>query len=195
VERTDSSAARKIRHAGNWRRRGTPVVMLSRRGHRIRGFGQQGVRWRLRLIELKLAYRMVPLVGAILAPDSGPALLASLCDYVVAVRGIATFGWRPGLVRPRPAKTSARRTWRRRRTCLNGTIDAAVDSRPTPWKRSDASVPYASNASADLPVHHSSQPSSTAAPARLRRPYQFRRAYDMHKLIAGLIDADSLGRI
>jgi propionyl-CoA carboxylase beta chain len=180
--------------------RGTPVVMLLEGGgHRIQeGLDSRefGVGFDLIEMETRLS-GWVPLVGAILGPGfGGPALLASLCDYVVAVRGIATFGMAPpGLVKAAVGEDiSAEELGGADAHASYGTIDAAVDSEADAMeaiRRYLSTMP--SNASADLPVHQSRQPEAAAA-AQLDSavPTNFRRAYDMHRVIAGLIDADSL---
>ncbi|MCL2542102.1 MAG: hypothetical protein FWE71_06515 [Nocardioidaceae bacterium] len=178
--------------------RGIPVVMLmDGGGHRIHE-GLDAKEFAIGVDVQHLHTRLsgwVPMVGAILGPGFGaPTLTASLCDYVVAVRGTATVGMAPPpLVRAATGEVigdevsgpDAQAGW--------GNIDLAVD---TEEEALDALRCYLdtlpANAEAPLPVRLASPPRRTAAAALddtvVADP---RRAYDVYDVIAGLVDEDS----
>lgn len=180
--------------------RGHPVVMLfDGGGHRIHegldardfagGFDIQQAQTRLS--------GWVPMVAAILGPGYGqPTIAASLCDYVVAVRGIASLGMAPpALVRAATGETTDAEA-------LNGpdaqasygTIDAAVD---TEEEALEALRWYLdllpSNAEAELPREVSAAPRVDAA-RKLDEavPANLRAGYDMAEVVAGIVDDDSV---
>jgi len=179
--------------------RGIPVVMLfDGGGHRIQegldartfagGFDIQEMQTRLS--------GWVPMVAAMLGPGYGqPTLAASLCDYVVAVRGIATIGMAP------PALVKAAIGEDVSQSGINtpdaqasyGTVDQVVDTEEQALvavRRYLALVP--SNCAAPLPP----EPGRAADPDLAARvddlvPANLRQAYDMREVIAGLVDEGS----
>lgn len=180
--------------------RGHPVVMLfDGGGHRIHegldardfagGFDIQQAQTRLS--------GWVPMVAAILGPGYGqPTIAASLCDYVVAVRGIATVGMAPpALVRAATGEaTDAEALNGPDAQASYGTIDAAVD---TEEEALEALRWYLdllpSNAEADLPREVSAAPRADAARALDGVvPANLRVGYDMAEVIAGIVDDDSV---
>lgn len=189
-----------------WRRcseiaatRGIPLVMLlDGGGHRIHegldardfagGFDIQEMQTRLS--------GWVPMVAAILGPGYGqPTLGASMCDYVVAVRGIATIGMAPpALVRAATGETTDAESLNGADVQASyGSIDQAVD---TEEEALDALRWYLdlmpSNAEAELPREVGAPPRATAADAiDTRVPADLRQAYDMAEVIAGIVDEDS----
>lgn len=189
-----------------WRRcseiaatRGIPLVMLlDGGGHRIHegldardfagGFDIQEMQTRLS--------GWVPMVAAILGPGYGqPTLGASMCDFVVAVRGIATIGMAPpALVRAATGETTDAEALNGADVQASyGAIDQAVD---TEEEALDALRWYLdlmpSNAEAELPREVSAPPRADAAEAiDLAVPANLREAYDMAEVIAGIVDEDS----
>lgn len=189
-----------------WRRcseiaatRGIPLVMLfDGGGHRIHegldardfagGFDIQQMQTRLS--------GWVPMVAAILGPGYGqPTLGASMCDYVVAVRGTATIGMAPpALVRAATGETTDAESLNGADVQASyGSIDLAVD---TEDEALDALRWYLdllpSNAEAELPREVSALPrADAAATIDTAVPANLRQAYDMAEVIAGLVDEDS----
>lgn len=179
--------------------RGIPVVMLfDGGGHRIQegldarsfagGFDIQEMQTRLS--------GWVPMVAAMLGPGFGqPTLTASLCDYVVAVRGIAMLGMAPpALVRAATGEdVDAEASYSADAQARHGTVDRIVDSED---EALDALRCYLallpSNAEADLPDDGPCDPDPGAA-ARLDDviPANLRQGYDVHDVLAGLVDEDS----
>lgn len=180
--------------------RGFPVVMLfDGGGHRIQeGLDAREFAGGFDIMELQTRLSgWVPLVAAILGPGYGqPTLLAALCDYVVAVRGIATMGMAPpALVRAAIGEdVDAEALGGADAQASFGTIDLAVDSEPEALdsiRRYLACMP--SNALADVPMETPAGPEPQAATALDRVvPVEFRRGYDMHDVIAGMVDEDSV---
>ncbi|GAB3068131.1 carboxyl transferase domain-containing protein [Nocardioides zeae] len=179
--------------------RGIPVVMLlDGGGHRIQegldaatfagGFDIQETQARLS--------GWVPMVAAILGPGYGqPTLAASLCDYVVAVRGIASIGMAPpALVRAATGEDvddlgidtpDAQASY--------GTIDLAVDDED---EAIDALRYYLdalpSNAEASLPVEPPRPPDPEAAHGLdAVVPADLRQSYDMWDVLLGIVDEGS----
>lgn len=189
-----------------WRRcseiaatRGIPLVMLlDGGGHRIHegldardfagGFDIQEMQTRLS--------GWVPMVAAILGPGYGqPTLAASMCDYVVAVRGVATIGMAPpALVRAATGEdVDAEELNGADVQASYGAIDLAVD---TEEEALEALRWYLdvlpSNAEAELPREVPAAPLPRAAAAiDARVPANLRQAYDMTEVIAGIVDEDS----
>lgn len=180
--------------------RGHPVVMLfDGGGHRIHegldardfagGFDIQQMQTRLS--------GWVPMVAAILGPGYGqPTIAASLCDYVVAVRGIATLGMAPpALVRAATGEaTDAEALNGPDAQAAYGTIDAAVD---TEEEALEALRWYLdllpSNAESDLPREVPAAPRGDAARALDGAvPANLRVGYDMAEVIAGIVDDNSV---
>ncbi|WP_145726718.1 acyl-CoA carboxylase subunit beta, partial [Nocardioides sp. J9] len=179
--------------------RGIPLVLLlDGGGHRIHegldardfagGFDIQEMQTRLS--------GWVPMVAAILGPGYGqPTIAASLCDYVVAVRGIATAGMAPpALVRAATGEsTDAEAVNGPDAQATYGTIDMAVD---TEDEALDAIRWYLdllpSNAEAELPLEVTALPRADAAAAIDDAvPANLRQGYDMAEVIAGIVDEDS----
>lgn len=189
-----------------WRRcaeiaaaRGIPLVMLfDGGGHRIHegldardfagGFDIQEMQTRLS--------GWVPMVAAILGPGYGqPTLGASMCDFVVAVRGMATIGMAPpALVRAATGEnTDAEALNGADIQASYGSVDLAVD---TEAEALDALRWYLdllpSNAEAELPREVSATPRKDASAAiDSTVPADLRQAYDMAEVIAGIVDEDS----
>lgn len=180
--------------------RGHPLVMLfDGGGHRIHegldardfagGFDIQQAQTRLS--------GWVPMVAAILGPGYGqPTIAASLCDYVVAVRGIASLGMAPpALVRAATGEaTDAEALNGPDAQASYGTIDAAVD---TEEEALEALRWYLdllpSNAEAELPREVPALPRNDAAAALDDAvPANLRVGYDMAEVIAGIVDDDSV---
>ncbi|MFE6922051.1 acyl-CoA carboxylase subunit beta [Nocardia sp. NPDC057663] len=179
--------------------RGIPVVMLfDGGGHRLQegldartfagGFDIQQVQTRLS--------GWVPMVAAILGPGFGqPTLTASLCDYVVAVRGTASLGMAPpALVRAATGEEiDAESLYGADAQAGFGTIDLAVD---TEEDALDALRWYLellpANADQPPPTEHPTGPDPEAA-TRLDTvvPANLRVGYDMDLVIAGLVDEES----
>jgi acetyl-CoA carboxylase carboxyltransferase component len=179
--------------------RGIPVVMLfDGGGHRI----QEGLDARdfaggfdIQEMQARLS-GWVPMVAAVMGPGFGqPTLAASLCDYVVAVRGTATLGMAP------PALVRAATGEAVDVDALNtpdaqasfGTIDLAVD---TEDEALEALRDYLSllpaNSEADLPTDPPILPDPHAAGVIDELvPENLRQAYDMRQVIAGLVDEAS----
>ncbi len=136
----------------------------------------------------------VPMVAAILGPGFGqPTISASLCDYVVAVRSIATVGMAP------PALVAAA-TGEVPPDDLNspdvqagfGTIDDVVDTEV----EAIAALRWyldllPSNAEAPLPIEVSAEPAVAPEVLDTLVPADLRRGYDMRQVVAGLVDEDS----
>lgn len=180
--------------------RGIPVVMLfDGGGHRISegldarlfagGFDIQEVQARLS--------GWVPMVAAFLGPGYGqPTLAASLCDYVVAVRGIATVGMAPpALVRAATGEDVADLGIDTPDSqAAFGAIDLAVDSEE---EALDALCDYLallpSNCEAALPAVAPLDPDPVDA-ARIDDlvPANLREGYDMRAVLQGILDKDSL---
>jgi acetyl-CoA carboxylase carboxyltransferase component len=189
-----------------WRRcaeiaatRGIPLVMLlDGGGHRIHegldardfagGFDIQEMQTRLS--------GWVPMVAAILGPGYGqPTLAASMCDFVVAVRGISSIGMAPpALVRAATGETTdAEALHGADAQASYGSIDLAVD---TEEEALDALRWYLdllpSNAEAELPREVAAPPRPDAAAAiDSAVPASLRQAYDMAEVITGIVDEDS----
>lgn len=179
--------------------RGIPVVMLfDGGGHRIHegldardfagGFDIQETLTRLS--------GWVPLVAAILGPGFGqPTLTAALCDYVVAVRGIASVGMAPPiLVKAATGEEPDHDAlYSPDAQARFGTIDLAVDDEEDALLALRvylATLP--ASAEAPLPSEAGLLPDAQAA-ARLDDivPADLRASYDMHDVIAGIVDEDS----
>lgn len=179
--------------------RGIPVVMLfDGGGHRIQegldartfagGFDIQEAQARLS--------GWVPMVAAMMGPGFGqPTLAASLCDYVVAVRGIATVGMAPPvLVKAATGEDVAE-------SGINspdmqasyGTIDLAVDSEDEALQAlRDYLALLPSNCEASLPAAAAVDPEpGLLAGLDMTVPANLRQAYDMAAVIGGIVDQDS----
>lgn len=179
--------------------RGIPVVMLlDGGGHRIHegldardfagGFDIQQMTTRLS--------GWVPLVAVLLGPGYGqPTLAAALCDYVVAVRGIATAGMAPpALVRAATGEDAdVAAIFSADAQAGFGTVDLAVDDEAdalVALRIYLATVPP--NADAPLPLESGLHPEPAAAHALdAVVPSDLRAGYDMYDVIAGLVDEDS----
>lgn len=179
--------------------RGIPVVMLlDGGGHRIHegldardfagGFDIQEMTTRLS--------GWVPMVAALLGPGYGqPTLAAALCDYVVAVRGIATAGMAPpALVRAATGEEAdVEALFSADAQAGFGTVDLAVDDEEealVALRIYLATVPP--NADAPLPQESGLQPAPAAELALDSIvPSDLRLGYDMHDVVAGLVDEDS----
>lgn len=179
--------------------RGIPVVMLlDGGGHRIHegldardfagGFDIQETLTRLS--------GWVPLVAAILGPAYGqPTLAAALCDYVVAVRGISMIGMAPpALVKAATGESpDTEALFSADAQAGFGTIDLAVDDEEDALLALRvylATLP--ANAEAPPPHesgHHPEPPAAQALDSVI--PSDLSVAYDMHDVIAGLVDEDS----
>ncbi|WP_157951421.1 acyl-CoA carboxylase subunit beta [Rhodococcus opacus] len=179
--------------------RGIPVIMLfDGGGHRIdegldgRDFGG-GFDFQQVLARLS---GWVPLVAAILGPAYGqPALTASLCDYVVAVRGHAEVGMAPQrVVRAATGEeVQPNGTYSADAQASFGGVDLAVDDETEALLELRlylATMP--SNANASLPSESGLQPEpGAAAVLDSLVPAESRRGYDMQRVIAGIVDRDS----
>jgi len=180
--------------------RGIPVVMLlDGGGHRIHegldardfagGFDIQEMTTRLS--------GWVPLVAVLLGPGYGqPTIAAALCDYVVAVRGIATAGMAPpALVKAATGEDAdVDALFSADAQAGFGTVDLVVDD------EADALVALRiylatlpPNAEAPLPHEPGLDPEPDAARALdTVVPADLQVGYDMDDVIAGLVDADSI---
>lgn len=179
--------------------RGIPVVMLfDGGGHRI----EEGLDARafaggfdIQQLQARLS-GWVPMVAAVLGPAYGqPTLAASLCDYVVAVRGTSALGMAPPVL----AVAATGESFEAESSCgadaqeANGTVDLAVD---TEEEALDALRWYLavmpSNAEAALPAEATQAPDPGAARALdAVVSANLRQAYDMNRVIAGIVDLDS----
>jgi len=179
--------------------RGIPVVMLfDGGGHRIHeGLDARDFAGGFDIHEMQTRLSgWVPMVAAILGPGYGqPTLAASLCDYVVAVRGIASVGMAPpSLVRAATGETTAAEAINSPDAQASyGAIDLAVD---TEQEALDALRWYLdllpSNAEAELPREVAAAPRAEAEAALDDAvPANLRTAYDMAEVIAGIVDEDS----
>ena len=178
--------------------RGIPVVMLmDGGGHRIHE-GLDAKEFAIGVDVQHLHTRLsgwVPLVAAILGPGFGaPTLTASLCDYVVAVRGIATLGMAPPpLVKAATGEVLGDDVSGPDAQARFGNLDAAVDSEEEAF---DAIRLYLdtlpANAEAPLPIRAPEPPAARAA-ALLDATVSAdpRAAYDMYDVLAGLVDEES----
>lgn len=177
--------------------RGIPVAMLfDGGGHRIHeGLDARDFAGGFDIHEMQTRLSgWVPMVAAILGPGFGqPTLAAALCDYVVAVRGIASVGMAPPALVRAATGEEAGDINSPDAQARYGTIDLAVD---TEDEALDALRWYLdllpSNAEAPLPREVEAAPRADAAggldglvPANLRE------AYDMADVIAGIVDEDS----
>lgn len=178
--------------------RGIPLVsLLDGGGHRIHeGLDARAFAVGVDVQELHTRLSgWVPMVAAVLGPGYGaPTLSASLCDYVVAVRGIATLGMAPPpLVRAATGEELDESISGPDQQAAYGNIDVALDDE---HEACDAIRWYLAclpaNADAPLPVEAPVAP-DPAAEAALDETVSAdpRRAYDMHEVIAGLVDEDS----
>lgn len=179
--------------------RGIPVVMLfDGGGHRIsEGLDARvfGAGFDLQQVQAQLS-GWVPMVAAMLGPAYGqPTLAASLCDFVVAVRGMASIGMAP----PALAAAATGEKFDAEAVCgaaaqaRYGTVDLAVDSED---EALDALRAYLAllpaNAEAPLPREPAAAPDPVAAAAIDEAvPANLRQAYDMAAVLAGIVDADS----
>lgn len=177
--------------------RGIPVVMLlDGGGHRVsegldaRAFGGG---FDLQQTQAQLS-GWVPMVAAVLGPAYGqPTLAASLCDYVVAVRGQAALGMAPPalVVAATGEQFDAEALCGADAQSEHGLVDLAVD---TELDALDALRWYLaalpSNAEAPLPIEAPVEPDDGAALDELV-PSNLRKPYDMHRVIAGIVDLDS----
>jgi acetyl-CoA carboxylase carboxyltransferase component len=179
--------------------RGMPVVMLlDGGGHRItEGLDGRAFAGGFDIQELQARLSgWVPMVAAVLGPGFGqPTLAASLCDYVVAVRGIATIGMAPPvLVRAATGEDVDG-------SGLNtpdvqasyGTIDLAVDDEEQALAavRSYLAL-LPQNCEAPLPGAPALAPRPRFAEALDDAvPANLRQAYDMRAVVAGLVDEGS----
>lgn len=177
--------------------RGIPVVMLfDGGGHRISegldarlfagGFDIQETQARLS--------GWVPMVAAFLGPGYGqPTLAASLCDYVVAVRGLASLGMAPpALVRAATGEdVSGDGIDTPDSQARFGAIDLAVD---TEEEALDALCAYLAllpqNCEAPLPVAVALEPEAVEIDALVSA--NLREGYDMRAVLRGILDEDSM---
>lgn len=180
--------------------RGIPVVMLlDGGGHRIHegldardfagGFDIQEMTTRLS--------GWVPLAAALLGPGYGqPTLAAALCDYVVAVRGIATAGMAPpALVRAATGEhADVEALFSADAQAGFGSVDLVVDDEADALLALRiylATLPP--NADAPLPQEAGLRPEPAAARALdTVVPGDLHVGYDMDDVIAGLVDEDSM---
>lgn len=179
--------------------RGIPLVMLlDGGGHRItEGLDAREFAGGVDIQEL--ATRLsgwVPIVAAFLGPGYGqPTLGAALADYAVAVRGISRIGMAPpALVQAATGEAvDEEALFGADAQAAYGAIDLAVDDEEDALLALRvflATLP--ANAEADLPLEPGQQPDPVAA-RRLDEvvPADQRAGYDMHDVIAGLVDEDS----
>ena len=178
--------------------RGIPVVMLmDGGGHRIHE-GLDAKEFAIGVDVQHLHTRLsgwVPLVAAILGPGFGaPTLTASLCDYVVAVRGIATLGMAPPpLVKAATGEELDESVSGADAQARFGNLDAVLD---TEQEAFDAIRLYLdmlpSNAEAALQLRRAEPPVARAAELLdATVSADPRAAYDMYAVLAGLVDEDS----
>ncbi|HWI42235.1 MAG TPA: carboxyl transferase domain-containing protein [Nocardioides sp.] len=179
--------------------RGIPLVNLfDGGGHRItEGLDARDFAGGIDIQELGTRLSgWVPVVAAFLGPGYGqPTLSAALADYAVAVRGIATAGMAPpALVKAATgADVDEQALFGADAQASFGTVDLVVDDEEDALLALRvylATLPP--NAEAPLPVERGQKPALEAA----RRiddvvPADQRLAYDMHEVIAGLVDEDS----
>ena len=179
--------------------RGIPVVMLfDGGGHRIsEGLDARGFAGGFDIQELQTRLSgWVPMVAAILGPGYGqPTLAAALCDYVVAVRGIASVGMAPpALVRAATGEdVDPERLSSPDAQASYGTVDLVVDDEEEALDHLRWYLSFLpSNAEAPVPVAAAAQPARHAA-ATLDQavPADLRVGYDMYDVLAGLLDEDS----
>lgn len=179
--------------------RGIPLVMLlDGGGHRItEGLDSRDFAGGIDIAEV--ATRLsgwVPVVAAYLGPAYGqPTLSAALADYSVAVRGIARAGMAPPqLVQAATGEDVAEEAlFGADAQARFGTVDLVVDDEEDALLALRvylATVPP--NAEAPLPHEVGLTPDPQAA-GRLDAvvPADHRAGYDMHDVIAGLVDEDS----
>lgn len=180
--------------------RGIPVVMIfDGGGHRIQE-GLDARRFAFGFDFQQMLTRLsgwVPLVSAIMGPAYGqPTLTAALCDYVVAVRGMASIGMAP----PRVVRGATGEEvdtdalFSADAQMSFGVVDLAVDDEVDAV---DAVRAYLSL----LPQNADGGSSNTAAsspPYGLAGriddlvPADLRRGYDMCEVIEALVDEDSV---
>ncbi|MCW3472639.1 hypothetical protein OMK68_23950 [Rhodococcus pyridinivorans] len=180
--------------------RGIPVVMLfDGGGHRIHegldarifagGFDIQEMLTRLS--------GWVPLVAAIMGPGYGqPTLAASLCDYTVAVRGQATLGMAPpALVKASTGENiDSDALYSADAQARFGNVDLVTDDEDDALHALRvylATLP--ANAEAPLLMETGLSPDPVAVD-RIDRvvPADVKAAYDMHDVVDGLVDADTV---
>lgn len=179
--------------------RGIPVVMLfDGGGHRLhegldaRTFGA-GFDFQQVLVRLS---GWVPLISVIMGPAYGqPTLTAALCDFVVAVRDQAEIGMAPaGLVRTATGEeVDAAGVYGADAQASFGTVDQVADDESEALAMVQlylATMP--SNAEGAVPEEPGLEAEARAAAGLdLVVPAEPRRGYDMHRVIAGIVDEDS----
>ncbi|GAB2869864.1 acyl-CoA carboxylase subunit beta [Nocardioides pacificus] len=179
--------------------RGIPVVMLfDGGGHRIsEGLDAREFAGGFDIQELQTRLSgWVPMVAAILGPGYGqPTLAAALCDYVVAVRGIASVGMAPpALVRAATGEhVDTERLSSADAQASYGTLDLAVDTEEEALDHLRWYLSFLpANAEAPLPVAITQPPARHAAAALdATVPADLRVAYDMYDVLAGILDEDT----
>ncbi|MFL0278128.1 acyl-CoA carboxylase subunit beta [Mycobacterium sp. SMC-19] len=180
--------------------RGIPVVMIfDGGGHRIQE-GLDARRFAFGFDFQQMLTRLsgwVPLVSAVMGPAFGqPTLTAGLCDFVVAVRGMASIGMAPPrIVRGATGEdvdtdeiysSDAQESF--------GVIDLAVDDEV---EAMDAIRGYLSllpqNAECG-PVNAPGSPPPTSLAGRIDDlvPADLRRGYDMREVVEALVDENSM---
>ena len=179
--------------------RGIPVVMLfDGGGHRIsEGLDAREFAGGFDIQELQTRLSgWVPMVAAILGPGYGqPTLAAALCDYVVAVRGIASVGMAPpALVRAATGEdVDAERLSSPDAQASYGTVDLAVDSEAEALDHLRWYLSFLpANADAPFPVAVTAPPARDAAASLDQTvPADLRVGYDMYDVLAGILDEDT----
>lgn len=180
--------------------RGIPVVMLiDGGGHRI----QEGLDSRTFAAGFDIQDTLarlsgwVPLVAVIMGPGYGqPTLAASMCDYTIAVRGIATAGMAPpSLVKAATGEDiNVDELYSAEAQARFGTVDMVADDEEDALHAVRvylATLP--ANSEAPLPEESGLAPEPVAS-GRLDHvvPSDVKAAYDMHDIVDGLVDADTV---
>ena len=180
---------------------GHPLVMLwDGGGHRIQeGLSSHhfagGNRSMQRYVD---ASGWIPICCAIMGPGfAGPANFAACCDFVVAVRGIASMGVAgPPLVKVALGKTVSKEELGDPDVQANkaGIIDLVVDSEEEALKAIRRFLSFLpTNAQAPLPTLACEDPPERADEALIDIvPTNLRQAYDVRRVLRSIADVDSI---
>lgn len=180
--------------------RGIPVVMIfDGGGHRIQE-GLDARRFAFGFDFQQMLTRLsgwVPLVSAMMGPSFGqPTLTAGLCDYVVAVRGMASIGMAPPrIVRGATGEdVDGDELFSPDAQEAFGVIDLAVDDEV---EAVDAIRAYLSLLPQNAECGPANMPGSRPQPSLAGRiddlvPADLRRGYDMREVVEALVDENSV---
>jgi len=179
------------------------VLLLDGGGHRIQeGLDSRHFAQGSRYFQIAVALSgWVPTVAVVMGPGfAGPSNFAALCDFVVMVRGTSTMGIAgPALVAAATGEVADKDTLGGAavQADLNGLADIAASDDADAIQHARDYLGYLpSNSKLAPPAAAAREPDAAREAGLLEvMPDNPRKPYDIHDVIGGIVDADSLFEI